>query len=274
MRFNKTDNRLSGLTNKTFDSIHYFQNDFDKVSFDIARESIVSINSNLKNILNLKDDRELIDYVVLILEWFLNENIEHYSNFKRTLKSSNKNIDQQYADYVSEFYELVPQTLENAVEELASIVSEKVLFKAIAILYLNLEYSFSVRAYQGLNYINAGLSLKRVSQYSWLLNNKIESVFADELLKDSVQADFSFFIEKGSKGGNTKGKIYSPDKEKALAYHDKFFTKKKENGKWLHNNAKTARKIDKHFTDIDDCLKYEVSYLAILIGTHRRNNFK
>lgn len=78
----------------------------------------------------------------------------------------------------------------------------------------------------------------------------------------------------GSKGGSKKGENYSEPRQKALDYHDKFFSKKKENGKFVYSAEKASRIIIEHFDKIREPLGYEPRPLARHINAHRKKHFK
>lgn len=77
----------------------------------------------------------------------------------------------------------------------------------------------------------------------------------------------------GSKGGSQKGINYSEPKKKALDYHDKYFSKQRENGKFIYSNAAAARKTVSHFDKIKQSLGYEDNSLANIIAKHRKQHF-
>ena len=79
----------------------------------------------------------------------------------------------------------------------------------------------------------------------------------------------SFNIGNGKKGGMKKGENLEPVRQKVLAHHDRYFTEKKENGKFLYSHAKTARMIIKELKI--DC--YSENSLANIIAEHRKNYF-
>ena len=76
-------------------------------------------------------------------------------------------------------------------------------------------------------------------------------------------------VRAGKIGGSKKRDIYSPDKEKALAYHDKFFMKRKDNGKFIYSNDETAREIIAYFKAKNDSLNYTERSLSNIISKHR-----
>ena len=81
------------------------------------------------------------------------------------------------------------------------------------------------------------------------------------------------FKETGSKGGSQKGFNYQEPKEKALDCHDKHFSMKNENGKFVYSNALAAREVVSHFDKKGQSLGYADNSLANIISKHRKQHF-
>lgn len=78
----------------------------------------------------------------------------------------------------------------------------------------------------------------------------------------------------GAKGGSQKGINYQEPKEKALNYHDKHFSKKNENCKFIYSADKAAEQIIDHFKQEKEDLGYAVRSLSNIISKHRNVNIK
>lgn len=93
-------------------------------------------------------------------------------------------------------------------------------------------------------------------------------------IKDYQEKLAKTLKENGSKGGSQKGVNYSEPKQKALDYHDKYFSGKYSNGRFIYSGDKASRKILEHFDKIKDSLGYEPKPLAKHILAHRKQHFK
>ena len=105
--------------------------------------------------------------------------------------------------------------------------------------------------------------------YTWSLAYK---TFFDEtstLLKVYLKHS-----KTSKKGGDQKGINFSKPKQKALDHHDKYFSEKNSNGKFIYSGDKASRKILEYFDDIKDSLGYEPKSLVKHINAHRNQHFK
>lgn len=134
------------------------------------------------------------------------------------------------------------------------IISEKVN------IYEAYRYRKTILPY--LDEINRNLDLVR----QIINNNNLLEVLDEFTVNKVIQAKFS---KDGEKGGSKKAENYEPIKQKILAYHDERFAEKKENGRFLHSHAETARLIIKQLKIVN----YEENSLANIISRHRKSHF-
>lgn len=173
-----------------------------------------------------------------------------------------------YGDFLDEMFRCLDEYVENNNIEPIQDLSSKAIngwqddtiinkYKAFSNLQLAYKFMKANNIYKAMQYYKRGITYKYLKSTADLENDIITSRYK------SI----------GKKGGSKKGENYKEAREKALDYHDKFFSKKDSNGRFIYSGDKASEKIIEHFNKLREPLGYEVRPLARHINAHRKEHF-
>lgn len=150
----------------------------------------------------------------------------------------------------------------------------------LRLLDCNLTEILRIMMYKSLSYLSYDLGFYDVSLrhhevavliYGGIVSNsrfdEVKHLEENEILSRNYK-------KIGAKGGAQKGINYQEPKEKALNYHDKYFSKKNDKGKFIYSADKAAEEIIEHFTQKKESLGYAVRSLSNIISKHRNGQNK
>lgn len=215
--------------------------------------------SNINTVSLDPDHIELINNIEEDIKKIIAEN-SHKVDFS-TMSSTQRDIEKILDKCIKiKFKDLAPRLLE-----------KKVVFKGYPVWWASLIVSYREMAIFAFNNDNYYIAMQlseacRDCQARMIFRNV---VFIEEHKKELSKR----LKETGAKGGSQKGFNYQEPKEKALNYHDKHFSKKNENGKFVYSNALAAREIVSHFDKKGQSLGYADNSLANIISKHRKQHF-
>ena len=248
-------------SNRIFEVVSKQLNEFEKTLFasyqNDLKELATTYYSIMDNVLDSKDK-------LSIQAMFLLATIDFsYKSIDLNFFNSPVDIDQLTANNLS-IVDFIHNTFYTTLLEnhCPKDFDELEVYKLTLILYCILLFQYAiVSMVQTKNYELTIFSLKQITQTKHFLANSNQ-----KQLKEFIN---SFFSKAGQKGGITKAKNRQPTRQKILAYHDERFAERKENGKFLHSHAETARLIIKHL----NIKGYEPNTLANIIAQHRKSHF-
>jgi hypothetical protein len=261
---------------------------------DVNKDIYLAMANSLQFPLN-----EIVAWAIFGDSTFVNENALLYSNYaditldnaliNKTHLELMNTIEQDIKQCIDENTDSVDFSTMNSTEDGINNILDKFLpakcqeltlllcqkdstFKGFSIWWAALVIAYremAIFAYKNGSYYLAmqlSESCKECQSQMMFKNIAFIEAYKKKLSKDRKK--------NGSKGGSQKGVNYSEPKQKALDYHDKYFSGKHSSGRFIYSGDKASRKILEHFDKIKDSLGYEPKPLAKHILAHRKQHFK